>query len=655
MNKLSIIIVNYNVKFFLQQAITAAIKASKNLPVEIWVVDNQSTDGSVEMVAELFPEVKLIANKKNVGFSTANNQAIAQSNSEYILLLNPDTVVAEDTFDKCIAFMDAHPKAGGLGVKMIDGTGVFLPESKRGFPSPSVAFFKTFGFGKIFSKSAFFNQYYLGHLPNNANCKADVLSGAFMLMRNQALEEVGYLDETFFMYGEDIDLSYRIVQGGWENYYFADTNIIHYKGESTKKGSLNYVKTFYQAMIIFTEKHFSKRKGAWLFILMLQVGIYFRASLTLLANFLKSIAAPAIDASIIFAGLYLIKDLWASNHFKNPDYFPNTLLYINLPIYIGIWLLCMYLRGTYDKNSQFRQLWSALIFGTVLVAALYGFLPEELRYSRMLIILGGIWAIVATSGIRLLKSAIKYKNIFHAVNPHQRNTIIVGGQEEGQRALNILYNFGTQFNYLGFISLQKEAANTPHYLGNISDLDNLLQAFEATEIIFTAKDISNKAIIDIMDKYSNKYEYKILQADSDSIIGSNSKNTAGDLYAVGISYKLNNLTERRNKRLLDISCAILFLIFSPILIFFVKGDMAFFSNLFQVLFGKATFVGYNENGKIKDLPKLAKGILKSTSALNFQAMDTNLIEKVNLFYAKDYSVYKDINIIVKNMTKLSNK
>ena len=652
MNKLSVIIVNYNVKFFLQQAITAALAASKNMAVEIWMVDNQSSDGSVEMVRSLFPEVKVIANEKNVGFSTANNQAIAQSNSEYILLLNPDTVVAEDTFDKCIAFMDAHPNAGGLGVKMIDGTGVFLPESKRGFPSPIVAFFKTFGFGKIFSKSAFFNQYYLGHLPNDANCKADVLSGAFMLMRTKALEEVGYLDETFFMYGEDIDLSYRIVQGGWDNYYIADTSIIHYKGESTKKGSLNYVKTFYQAMIIFTEKHFSKRKGAWLFIIMLQIGIYFRASLTLLANFLKSIAAPLVDAALIFAGLYLLKDLWATSHFKNPDYFPDSLLYINFPIYIGIWLFCMYLRGCYDKHSQYRQIWSALIFGTILVAALYGFLPEDLRYSRMLIILGGIWAIFSTTAIRILKQAIQYKNIFHVVAKKGRDTLIVGSQSEAARTLHILHNFGTQFNYLGHISTIAESQQNEHYLGEISDKEALLKVFQPTEIIFTAKDISNKEIIDLMDKHGNQYEYKILQADNDSIIGSNSKNTAGDLYAVGISYKLNTPTERRNKRIIDIVMSLILLLFSPIGLFFVKGNIALIPNLLKVLIGKATLVGYNESVSTKALPKIKKGILKSTSHLKMENMQAHLLHKINVFYAKDYNVYHDIYIVLKSFSKL---
>ncbi|MEM6966645.1 MAG: glycosyltransferase family 2 protein, partial [Bacteroidota bacterium] len=282
--KLSIIIVNYNVKYFLEQALLSVRKAIPSITAEVFVVDNNSVDESVQMVSEKFPEVHLIQNKSNPGFSTANNQAIRLAKGAYILLLNPDTVVEEDTFEKCVAFMDNHPQAGGLGVKMIDGSGNFLPESKRGFPSPFVAFCKTFGLSSLFPKSKTFNRYHLGFLDKNKTHEVDVLAGAFMLLRKSVLDEIGWLDETFFMYGEDIDLSYRIVKAGYKNYYFADTTIIHYKGESTKKGSLNYVKVFYNAMIIFARKHFVGEK-ARLFILMLQGAIYFRAFLTILSNF----------------------------------------------------------------------------------------------------------------------------------------------------------------------------------------------------------------------------------------------------------------------------------------------------------------------------------------------------------------------------------
>ena len=219
--KLSVIIVNYNVKYFLKQCLESVFDSTSMEETEVYVVDNDSKDGSIEMIQQSFPQVKLIANKKNVGFSTANNQAIKVSSGEYVLLLNPDTLVKTTTFEKVIDFMDKTPDAGGLGVKMIDGNGNFLPESKRGLPTPDVAFYKIFGLSAIFPKSKTFGQYHLGHLDKNETHKIDILAGAFMLMRKSVLNKIGLLDETFFMYGEDIDLSYRILKGGYKNYYFA--------------------------------------------------------------------------------------------------------------------------------------------------------------------------------------------------------------------------------------------------------------------------------------------------------------------------------------------------------------------------------------------------------------------------------------------------
>ena len=302
--KLSVIIVNYNVRYFLEQCLTSVLRATANIDAEVFVVDNKSKDDSVEMVKKLFPQVTIIANKKNVGFSKANNQAIAIAKGEYVLLLNPDTVVEEDTFEKCIAFMDKHPEAGGLGVKMIDGNGVFLPESKRGLPTPSVSFYKIFGLSSLFPKSKVFSKYHLGYLNNNETNEIEILSGAFMWMRKSVLDNIGYLDESFFMYGEDIDLSYRIILAGYKNYYFPEAKIIHYKGESTKKGSINYVYVFYNAMIIFSKKHFAKKAKAFSFFI--NIAIYLRAILAIIVRFLNFIRLPILDTLIISLVLALL-------------------------------------------------------------------------------------------------------------------------------------------------------------------------------------------------------------------------------------------------------------------------------------------------------------------------------------------------------------
>ena len=244
---LSIIIVNYNVKYFLKQCLQSVFDACENISAEVIVVDNNSQDLSCEMVEKFFPKVKLIANKKNTGFSTANNQGVAIAKGKYVLILNPDTVVAEDTFEKILAFAITKNNLGALGVKLIDGTGRFLPESKRGIPTPKTSINKIIG---ITNK-----KYYANHLQENENGKIEILVGAFMFMKRSIYNEVNGFDEDYFMYGEDIDLSYKILKKGYKNYYLSDTKIIHYKGESTKK-DIKYLNNFYGAMNIFYKKHF---------------------------------------------------------------------------------------------------------------------------------------------------------------------------------------------------------------------------------------------------------------------------------------------------------------------------------------------------------------------------------------------------------------
>lgn len=254
--KLSVVIVNYKVKYFLEQCLRSVERASKGLAVEVVVVDNASGDGSVEYIRERFPSVSLIASSENLGFARANNLAIRQSKGEYLLLLNPDTIVAENTFSDFIAFMESNPAAGGCGAYMLCSDGSFAPESRRGLPTPFVAFCKMSGLSSLFPKSRTFGRYYMRYLNENEVNGIEIMSGAFMFLRRDALEKAGLLDEDFFMYGEDIDLSYRILKSGYKN-FFLPSRILHYKGESTQKSSYRYVHTFYRAMQLFFKKHYS--------------------------------------------------------------------------------------------------------------------------------------------------------------------------------------------------------------------------------------------------------------------------------------------------------------------------------------------------------------------------------------------------------------
>lgn len=279
---LSIIIVSYNVRHFLEQCLLSVRQASTQLDVEVIVVDNQSTDGTLQHLNPIFPGVHFIDAGQNLGFAKACNLGYQYATGAYILFLNPDTLLAPDSLDQTLAFIRNQPNCGAVGVQMVDGSGRFLKESKRGFPGPLPSLYKLTGMARLFPYSRVWARYYLGHLSPHQSHPVDVLAGAFMLVPRRVLEEVGLFDEAFFMYGEDIDLCYRIQKAGYQNYYFAGTTIIHFKGESTRLHSAQQVQMFYHAMDIFVRKHFSK-KGARLFTVLLRMGIRIRAAMQLLA------------------------------------------------------------------------------------------------------------------------------------------------------------------------------------------------------------------------------------------------------------------------------------------------------------------------------------------------------------------------------------
>ncbi len=655
--KLTIIIVNYNVRYFLEQALYAVRKAAINIEHEVFVVDNNSHDGSVEMLKEKFPEVKLIANTDNVGFSKANNQAIRLANAEYILLLNPDTVVQEDTFDKVVKFMDKTPDAGGLGVKMLDGKGNFLPESKRGFPSPFVAFFKIFGLSALFPKSKLFGRYHLGFLSPDLIHEVDVLAGAFMLLRKKVLDEIGLLDEDFFMYGEDIDLSYRIKKAGYKNYFYPDTKIIHYKGESTKKGSLNYVFVFYNAMIIFAQKHLSKN-NALLFSILIKSAIYIRAFAAIVARIINKLALPSLDSGLLFGGMFLLKEYWEQNHKYGLDYYSPQFMGVVVPIYVSIWLLCMFLSGGYDRPIRLSRIIRGLVFGTIVIVIIYAFLDENWRFSRALIILGAGWSVLATILLRLLLSLLNFKKFKIEGITTEKRVVLVSELEDGIRLKQFITQIQPDINFIGFIHPAKIFSNkNEDYLGTILELKELVEVYQINEVIFSTKNIALQDIIDSMSKIDHaEVDYKIAPEESFFIIGSNSVDDPGDLYTIDINLSIIKPISRRNKRVFDVLSSIMMLLFSPIIAVFQKHPIQFFRNVFLVLFGYKSWVGYaRSNGFIKNLPTIKRGILNPVDTVNITVNDENTIKRLNMLYAKHYHPENDMRIVLRNWRKLDRK
>lgn len=508
---LSIVIVNYNVKSFLAQCLRS-VQQSEGLACgvdyEVFVVDNHSVDDSVEMVREKFPWVRLIANQENTGFAKANNQAIRQSEAKYVLLLNPDTLIENDTLQKCLAFMESHPDAGGLGVKMLDGQGRYLKESKRGVPTPSTAFYKMTGMCKFFPRSKRFASYYMGHLSPDEIHPVEILSGAFMLLRRETLDKVGLLDETFFMYGEDIDLSYRILQGGYRNYYFPHTTIIHYKGESTRKGSLNYVLVFYKAMEIFVKKYFSSGRYK-LYLQIIRIAIWLRAALSMLARAFRKVFLPAADFLLSYAVLVTFSRFWAQVFFHDPTHYPPVYRNAVLPVFAAVMMLSCLSWGAYRLPVSLKKTAWGFLTG-VAVCLLGGALAgAEWQFSRFTVVAGGLLCLCAACLLRWGVSKIFRKSFPLSVR-RNKNYLIIGNRDEQARVQGIL---------------QEEGIRPEHIFGlrvndALSVLNEQIQVNRIGEVIFCAKDLNFDQIL-LLVRILRKtgVETKTISADSRVRVG----------------------------------------------------------------------------------------------------------------------------------------
>ena len=646
--KISVVIVNYNVRYFLEQCLKSLQAALQGIEAEVFVVDNHSKDQSLKMLKEKFPSVHLIANQENVGFSKANNQAIKKASGEYILLLNPDTVVGEDSITSVLEFMDQTADCGALGVKMIDGSGKFLPESKRGLPRPMTAFYKMTGLSSLFPKSKVFNQYHLGFLDKDEIHSVEVLSGACMFFKKAVLDKIGLLDEDFFMYGEDIDISYRVNLAGFKNYYYPKTQIIHYKGESTKKGSMNYVRIFYKAMIIFAKKHFSKGKAS-LYVMAIQLAIFLKAILSFTKRLFSQAFLFLLDAVLIFTSLQFIKKFWGQYRFNNPDYYEGSNLYVLLPILLVVWLISIFFGTGYDKNVKPKKLFRSIALGTILMLAVYGLLPDTFRSSRAIILIGAGATIGISLVLRFLQSLLQNGSLFSA---QEKNVLIIGSEAESKRAIELLQLAKINFNYAGTLH---DGENDSEYInGRVENLEEFIHVKSVNEIIFCSSDISNQEISRWMSTLGPNLKYKILPQNSLGIIGSSSKNTSGELYTIDVRYNIHDPAHKRNKRLLDLIFSFFALLFSPILYIFSKDRSQYFQNCFKVLLGEKSWVGYaNWDENVSDLPDIKKGILSP------QSLDDKYDEKVhhqiNLIYARDYSIWKDVEIFWKNIRYLGLK
>ncbi len=635
--KLSVIIVNYNVRAYLEQCLRTVQEALKGFEGEVYVVDNQSTDGSVEMVREKFPQVKLIANSENVGFSRANNQAIRLSTAEYVVLLNPDTVVGEDVFHKVLAFMDAHPKAGGLGVKMIDGTGTFLPESKRGLPTPAVAFYKIIGLTRLFPKSKTFGRYHLGHLPENETAQIEILSGACMFLRKETLDKVGLLDESFFMYGEDIDLSYRITLGGYENWYFPDAPIIHYKGESTKKSSVNYVFVFYNAMAIFAQKHFTRRRTDF-FSVLINGSIYLSAAGAIVTRFLNRALLPILD----FTLMMLLA--WSFSWWVGVGGAARPLF--NLGMNVAVLVVLMALTGAYDRPVRLLNVGKGMILWLlyfVLRRSMAG-MPGAWYVDLGAVLCLGIGPITG----RVVMHLMRFRG-YSLRSLDLKRVLAIGSAEENKHALALLWQ--THFGLGRQRQMSVEEDQAPDAVATIG---RRIAKHDIDEVVFCAKDLRWARIIELMEKLrSTGVMFKIAQPAREFIIGPNSIESINDLYIME-RYSVNSAAGRRTKRIFDLALAATFLVGAPFVLLMVKDRTGSVRNWWAVVQRRKSWVGYANmiEGPLK-LPTIRQGVLDPTGGRGPQ--DALTLHRANIVYAKDYKARTDLQAVCAGLPDLGRR
>jgi O-antigen biosynthesis protein len=633
--KLSVIIVNYNVRAYLEQCLRTVFTALEGIEGEVFVVDNMSTDGSVEMVRTNFPQVKLIANRENVGFSRANNQAIRISSGKYVLLLNPDTVVGEDVFQRVVGFMDSRPAVGGLGVKMVDGTGRFLPESKRGLPTPRVAFFKIIGLTRLFPRSKVFGRYHLGHLPENEAAPIEILSGACMFLRKSTLDEVGLLDENFFMYGEDIDLSYRITLAGYENWYFPDARIIHYKGESTKKSSVNYVFVFYNAMAIFARKHFAQR-GSGIFPKLINASIYLSAAAAIAVRFLDRALMPLLDlltVLLVLAVTPLVPEYWPFLHELGTDLFIGAAV-------VGL----MALFGGYDRPIRILRpvrTMGLLFLCTMAYAFAIGMAADvrlELAWTFLSTTLAFVLMRSGMHALRIQSSGLRRR---------ERERVLAIGEPSSTRgALALLWQTHFGLGWTGSIHPDSPEARP-------DELATTIRSRGIGEVVFCAKDMPWRTIIAHLEHLRNSQAiFKIAQPGNDFIIGPSSIESLNDLYLLE-EHALNGPMARRNKRILDVGCSLLLLAALPITALIVRSPRTLVANCMAVLKGERSWVGYHpgSSGDIPRLPTLPKGVIDPLVGMR-SVSDPVAVARANIIYAKDYSAWRDIALLWRALRSL---
>jgi len=643
--KVSVIIVSYNVRYFLELCLDAALRALQDIDSEVIVVDNNSTDESLALVRARFPAIKLIANDFNAGFSKANNQGVAIAQGSYIHFLNPDTVVPEDFYKKIIGFMEAHPEAGAIGPRIVDGRGLYSPDSKKSFPSFWPSLYKVTGLSAIFKKSPVFNKYYAAQVAENETAPVDILSGCCLLVRKEAMDNSGgSFDESYFMYCEDFDLCHRLRLAGYKNYYFPETTIIHYKGESTRKLTMRYVRIFNDALSLFVKKYYPRRLGNT-YIFMLKIVMGLRTVINWGKYLFSLFKMFLVDTLLLSLVMVLMKRFWLVN--ITPEVMLDTRIFITTaPLFILTWLLSLFLNGAYDKPFSLFRAGRGMILGTILVLAGYGLLPVDYRYSRGIILFTGM---TGTAVLLLFRWLLALSGFIKLV-PRGRadyKAAISGNYEEYKETRAILRKIRYNREVVGCIVSDNHEEGK---IGDIKDINDVQRTYRINEIIFNSGSIPYKDIIGYMELCAPRSFYKIHVPGSDFIVGSNSVQQNSDEYLAIKKYNIASTASLRNRRILDISASVFLLFIFPFISFRVKNAGGLLRNIFRVLGGSRTWIGYDKrDGGLEHLPDMKPAILPPFVKTEHYRPEQKSYELLAERYATDYSALDDLRILLSNL------
>jgi|WetSurMetagenome_2_1015567.scaffolds.fasta_scaffold33162_1 O-antigen biosynthesis protein len=639
MYDVSIVIVNYNVRDHLDTCLASIYKSNNNkYKIEIFIIDNNSIDGSSSFIRNKYPSINYIDNDKNLGFSKANNIALRKVQGEYILILNPDTILEEETFDKLVNFCKENKDVGAVSSKLIQANGKLDLACKRSFPSLSVALPRIIGLSKLFPKSKIFGKYNLTFLDENKTYEVDAICGAFMFIPKFILDKTGFFDEDYFMYGEDLDLCFRIKKNGYKIFYFPEVKTVHLKGESTRKSGLAYVNNFYGAMSIFVKKNLSG--SSFLLALILRLGVFYLSFFSYLKRLFKVLRYPLLDIFLLYV-CFLISIKTRFNIFPNASY-----LFI-ITVYITIWIIIFNLFKVYNRRNgvSLAKTFNAIITGFLINSSITYFL-KQYAYSREVILFSTILSIIILLSYRGLINFYKFiisKNIML----RKINMLIVGDKELNQ---DIEERFLAKYNIIYFNRIsEKKDLNT---LSEIIKLKNI------NEVVFSGDYFSNHQILRVMWDFSGKNViFKIVPTGNDLILSKLHSNI-NDLSLVEIEYNIKNKMNIFLKRSFDLVLSfVLIITVYPFIVLFYKlkkGNISKHTSklilLPEVFTGKYSFVGIPFWYETKGKEYLGKRGLTGIIQLNhFEGINDEDMMNYNIFYAKNQNLLMDIEILLKTM------